>query len=184
MAPQLTVTKGLPARSEEPWIARAINSLPTPDSPSIRIGMLDCAARWPRRMTCRISALLPIRSSKMRRFSTFFFSLVTSPERVPILSALRIETVMRSGLAGLTRKSLAPARMASTAESMPPLAVSTITGKSAMGNAQLCQHVQPVHVGHDEIEQHERNLIAARAGEEIERGLSARRGHDMHAGSR
>ena len=45
IAPQLTVTNGLPARSEEPWIARAISSLPTPDSPSIRIGMLDCAAR-------------------------------------------------------------------------------------------------------------------------------------------
>jgi len=45
IAPQLTLTKGLPARSEQPWMARAISSLPTPDSPSIRMGMADCAAR-------------------------------------------------------------------------------------------------------------------------------------------
>ena len=71
-----------------------------------------------------------MRSSKTSRFSTFFLRRVTSPVSVPSFSALRMETVMRSGLAGLTRKSLAPARMASTAESMPPLAVSTITGSS------------------------------------------------------
>jgi hypothetical protein len=45
MAPQLTVTKGLPFRSPDPWMARAKTSLPTPDSPSIRIGMEDRAAR-------------------------------------------------------------------------------------------------------------------------------------------
>src|SRR5271157_5646170 len=42
-APQLTVTNGLPRRSELPWIARAISSLPTPDSPSMRMGMFDFA---------------------------------------------------------------------------------------------------------------------------------------------
>ena len=35
MAPQLTVTKGLERRSPAPWMARAMSSLPTPDSPSI-----------------------------------------------------------------------------------------------------------------------------------------------------
>ncbi len=44
-APQLTVTNDFPRRSELPWIARAISSLPTPDSPSMRIGMFDFAAR-------------------------------------------------------------------------------------------------------------------------------------------
>ena len=42
--------------------------------------------------------------------------------------ALRIEMVMRSGLAGLTKKSQAPACMALTTVSMPPVEVSTITG--------------------------------------------------------
>ena len=44
MAPQLTATKGLARRSPEPWMARAINSLPMPDSPSIRTGMAEAAA--------------------------------------------------------------------------------------------------------------------------------------------
>ena len=114
----------------------------------------------------------------MRRLSVFFFSCFTSPDSVPILSWLRIETAMRSGLAGLTRKSLAPARMASTAESMPPLAVSTITGRSGLAGAQLGQHFQPAHVGHHQIEQHQRDLVAARAVDEVERGLAAGRGDD------
>ena len=40
MAPQLTVTKGLPARSPMPWMMRAISSLPTPVSPSISTGIV------------------------------------------------------------------------------------------------------------------------------------------------
>ena len=44
MAPQLTATKGLALRSLEPWMARAISSLPTPDSPSINTGMVEAAA--------------------------------------------------------------------------------------------------------------------------------------------
>ncbi len=44
MAPQLTATNGLALRSLEPWIARAISSLPTPDSPSISTGMSEAAA--------------------------------------------------------------------------------------------------------------------------------------------
>ena len=90
---------------------------------------------------------------------------------------------MRSGLAGLTRKSLAPARMASTAESMPPLAVSTITGSSGCVVRSLASTVEPVHVGHDEVEQHQLDLFAARTVDEIERGLAARRGDDVHAGA-
>ena len=38
-------------RSLSPWMARAISSLPTPLSPSIRTGMLEAAARWPSEMT-------------------------------------------------------------------------------------------------------------------------------------
>ena len=146
--------------------------------------MLDCAARWPRRNTCASPATSAIRSSKARRLSAFFFSRVTSPDSVPILSALRMETVMRSGLAGLTRKSLAPARIASTAESMPPLAVSTMTGRSGWLARSFARTVKAVHVGHDEIEQHQRDLIAARTVDQIERGLTARRGHHLHAGAR
>ena len=44
MAPQLTATNGLARRSPEPWMARAISSLPTPDWPSISTGMAEPAA--------------------------------------------------------------------------------------------------------------------------------------------
>ena len=43
MAPQLTEMNGLPARSDAPWMQRAMTSLPTPDSPRIRIGIDDAA---------------------------------------------------------------------------------------------------------------------------------------------
>src|SRR5215467_14282373 len=44
MAPQLTATNGFDLRSPLPWMARANNSLPTPDSPSISTGMIDDAS--------------------------------------------------------------------------------------------------------------------------------------------
>ena len=44
IAPQLTATNGLARRSPEPWMARAISSLPTPDSPSISTGISEAAA--------------------------------------------------------------------------------------------------------------------------------------------
>ena len=128
IAPQFTATKGLPARSDEPCTARAITSLPTPLSPVIRMGMEDLAARSPRRLTMTMAGDDPIRSSKVVRPPVCFFSRSTSPFRAPMESALRIETMIRSGAAGLTKKSLAPACMAETTVSMPPVAVTTITG--------------------------------------------------------
>jgi hypothetical protein len=83
IAPQLTVTKGLPRRSPEPWIARASTSLPTPDSPSISTGMFDLAARSASRITRPMSGLFEVRSLKesepvarrrMRRISSWSWS--------------------------------------------------------------------------------------------------------------
>ena len=44
MAPQFTAMNGFARRSPEPWMARAINSLPTPDSPETSTGIVDAAA--------------------------------------------------------------------------------------------------------------------------------------------
>ena len=66
---------------------------------------------------------------------------------------------------------------------MPPLAVSTMTGSRDWPDA-ASQNFQPVHVGHHQIEQHEGDLVAARPVQEIERGLSAGRGHDLHPAAR
>ena len=75
-----------------------------------------------------MGALSPIRSAKVVRPVTCFFSRSTSLRMSPIERTLRIETMMRSGLAGLTMKSPAPACMALTTVSTPPPAVSTMTG--------------------------------------------------------
>ena len=129
IAPQLTVTKGCPARCDAPWIARAITSLPTPLSPVIRIGILAFAPRSPIATTERIEGAFPIRSSNCNAPSTVFFSRLTSTANVLISSALRRDTIIRSGLAGLTIKSRAPLCIALTTVSIEPLPVSTMTGR-------------------------------------------------------
>ena len=97
MAPQLTVTNGRPARSDAPWMARASNSLPTPLSPVISTGMLEAAARLPMRTTGAIAGAVAIMSSKPIWPAARFFMRTTSVFRFDISSALRIETMIRSG---------------------------------------------------------------------------------------
>ena len=53
IAPQLTATNGFDLRSPLPWMARANNSLPTPDSPSISTGIVEFAAFCAVRITPR-----------------------------------------------------------------------------------------------------------------------------------
>ena len=130
MAPQLTATKGRPARSLSPWMARAIISLPTPDSPSISIGMLDWAPRRPRRSTLAMAGAEAMRSLKLRAPPTFLLSRFTSSVRALTLSRFWTDTLRRSGLTGLTTKSSAPARIALMTVSIEPWAVCTMTGRS------------------------------------------------------
>ena len=129
-APQFTATNGLPARSLLPCTARAIISLPTPLSPRISTGIEDRAARSPRDFTARMGRLSPIRSAKVMVPAWRFFSRSTSPFSEPICRAFWMEMMIRSGEAGLMKKSWAPACMALTTVSTPPVAVSTITGMS------------------------------------------------------
>ena len=62
-------------------------------------------------------------------------------------SALRSETCSRSGLAGLTTKSVAPARIADTTLSMPPWAVCTITGMSRPASRMRASTPRPSRSG-------------------------------------
>ncbi len=79
----------------------------------------------------------------------------------------------RSGEAGLTTKSNAPLRIAVTTVSMPPCAVCTMTGTS-MPRSRMVQHDgHAVHARHDEVEDHDANVAAARPFERGERGLAA-----------
>ena len=128
MAPQFTATNGFARRSPEPWMARAINSLPTPDSPAISTGMFEAAAFSAMRSTACMHGLLVMMSAKPSVPDRLCFMRASSPSSALALSALRRLTCSRSAPTGLTTKSTAPARMAETTLSMPPCAVCTITG--------------------------------------------------------
>ncbi len=67
MAPQLTATNGLARRSPEPWMARAISSLPTPDWPSISTGIAEAAAFSAVRSTACMRGLRVTMSLKVER---------------------------------------------------------------------------------------------------------------------
>ena len=123
----IDATNGLPRRFPEPWIARhqflADAALALDDD-----RMFDFAARSPSSMTRCMAGLRVMMSLKVRVPWTLRLMRVISPSSAFTFIALLIETCSRSGLTGLTKKSLAPARMALTTLSMPPWAVWTMTG--------------------------------------------------------
>jgi hypothetical protein len=82
-------------------MARAISSLPTPDSPSMRIGMLDDAARKPSEITRCMASSRMMRSENVSVPSWRFLMRVISPDSASIFKAERIETSSRSGAGGL-----------------------------------------------------------------------------------
>ena len=163
-APQLTVTKGLPRRSDAPWIARAISSLPTPDSPSISTGMVELRGALAKPNDAR--HLLAFgddvpeaeRCRTLRRLMRRISSSSASTR-----SAFLIETCSRSAPTGLTTKSCAPARIAEITASIEPCAVCTIDGHADLALAHAAEHAHAVEIGHDEIED-----------QEIDRGLARR----------
>ena len=128
MAPQFTAMNGFARRSPEPWMARAINSLPTPDSPETSTGIVDAAAFSAMRSTAAMAGDLVMMSAKPSVPERLCLMRASSPSSALVLSALRRLTCSRSTPTGLTTKSMAPARIADTTLSMPPCAVCTITG--------------------------------------------------------
>ena len=109
-------------------MARAISSLPTPDSPSISTGMSEAAAFSATRSTFCIRALRVMMSRNVSVPARLRFRRWNSVSSALVESALRSETCRRSAPTGLTTKSAAPARIAETTLSIPPCAVCTITG--------------------------------------------------------
>ena len=100
MAPQFTATKGMAARGESSWMARATSSLPVPDSPvRSTVVLVGATLRTWRRTSCsagddptKFSSRKPSASSeRSRRFSR---------ERRSRSSALRRTSTTSSGLKG------------------------------------------------------------------------------------
>ncbi len=147
IAPQLTATNGFDLRSPLPWMARANNSLPTPDSPSISTGMVEAAAFCAVRSTRAMVSLRVMISAKVNRPSRLWRMRCSSPFSALVLSALRSDTCSRSMPTGLTTKSWAPARIADTTLSMPPWAVCTITGMLRPASRILASTPMPSRPG-------------------------------------
>ena len=70
-------------------MARAINSLPTPDSPSISTGMVEAAAFSAMRMHGRMRALRVMMSAKLSVPERLRLMRASSPSSALVLSALR-----------------------------------------------------------------------------------------------
>ena len=107
-AAQLTGTKGLSACGLEKWIARAINSLPVPDSPVITTGLLIIAAPLIFWNTSRIASVWPMmfsnwywpfNSPARRRTSCWVSSKSTVSWRIRSMARMRaVNSSMSKGL--------------------------------------------------------------------------------------
>ena len=154
-------------------MARATSSLPTPDSPSIRIGMLEAAAFCASRMTRSMAGLLVMMSLKLTAPPPARARASPRPPAPRPSARWRSPFCSRSGEAGLTTKSNAPLRIAETTVSMPPCAVCTMTGMRDAALAHRLQHADAVEARHDEIEDDRGDVAAAGAVQRLERRLAA-----------
>ena len=182
MAPQFTAMNGFARRSPEPWMARAINSLPTPDSPETSTGIVDVAAFSAMRSTAAMAGDLVMMSLKPSVPDRLCLMRASSPSSALVLSALRRLTCSRSTPTGLTTKSMAPARMADTTLSMPPCAVCTITGTLIEAWRSRAKHTEPVEVRHHQIENHAIDPRAVGAAEQGQRRIAIVEHHRLVAG--
>ena len=125
IAAQFTLTKGPWAKGLSRWMWAAINSLPVPDSPisNTRASLRAASVAWS--STCRKAGELPTIfgpapiCSLRRRFSS---------RRERCSSAFETPSKTRSRASGFSRKSKAPARVASTASAIVPWPEIMITG--------------------------------------------------------
>ena len=124
-------------------MARASNSLPTPDSPSISTGMLLAAAFLPNAIVRVMASDLVMMWAKEKLPSRRARSALRLDSRVPSFKALRREMVMRSGATGLTKKSTAPNRMAEMTVSSEVWAVWTMTGMAMVSRRSASRTAMP-----------------------------------------
>jgi hypothetical protein len=134
MAAQEMVTKGPAARRLPAWRARATSSLPVPDSPSTSTVASVAATLRTCSRTRRIGSESPTmpEGSRSRAWSASMASARPRSVRAPrrsraISAAFSTRARSTSGGKGFSMKSVAPARMASTAVAMVPWAETTST---------------------------------------------------------
>jgi hypothetical protein len=123
-------------------------------------------------MTRSMAGLRVMRSLNVRaRRSAARHARRVSPSSSSTFSALAIAVCSRSGEAGLTTKSTAPARMAVTDRIDAALRGLDDDRRLDRAFAESFQHVEAIDAGHDQIEDHHMDVAAA--FEPVERGLAA-----------
>ena len=160
MAPQLTATNGFARRSPEPWIARAISSLPTPDWPSISTGMVEAAAFSAVRSTACMRGLRVMMSLKRERAGA-----AALDARELALERARGERVAQRHLQPLGADRLDHEIGRARAHRGDHVVDAAVGGlhdhrHGEAGLAHPREHAEPVEIGHHQIE-HDR--VDARA---------------------
>ena len=135
--------------------------------------MFEAAAFCPSRMTRSMPGPRVMMSRKPSTPAAGRRERRTASSIASTFSALAIAERSRSGDAGLTTKSKAPARIAETTVSMPPCAVCTITGSAIARSAHRFEDAEPVDARHGKVEDDRRDVAAARPVEQVQRRLAA-----------
>jgi hypothetical protein len=181
IAPQFTATNGLARRSPEPWMARAISSLPTPDSPSISTGMSEPVVFSAVRSTCCMRALRVTMSLKLSVPVRLRFNRWNSVSSALTDSALRSETCSRSAPTGFNHeigRAGAHRRHHGVDAAMRGLHDHRI-GQAGIAHAR--EHAVAVEVGHHQVEDDAIDARAVRAGQCRDGRVAAVGGHHLVA---
>ena len=142
--------------------------------------MAEAAAFSAACSTGRMAAERVITSAMVSVPSRLRLSRCNSPASALVASALRNETCSRSGLAGLTTKSVAPARMTDTTLSMPPWAVCTMTGMSRPASRMRASTPRPSRSGITRSSTTQ-SIARVRPGEQADRRVAALGDHGLIA---
>ena len=184
MAPQLTATNGLARRSPEPWMARAISSLPTPERPSISTGMAE---------RCRLFGLA---DHRLHAGATGDDVLERERAGMAALDALNfaLERLGGERVAQRHREPLGAHRLddeidgarAHGGDHIVDAAVGGLHdhrhGEARLADAR--QHAEAVEIGHHEVEHDRVDARAVGAGEQRRRGVAAVDDHRLVACAR
>ncbi len=172
IAPQLTATNGFDLRSPLPWMARANNSLPTPDSPSISTGMVEAAAFCAVRSTPAMASLRVMISAKVSLPSRLCRMRCNSPFSALALSALRKRYLQPLDADRLDHEILGAG--AHRRHHIVDAAMRGLhdDGDIEAGFADFGQHAHAVEAGHHQIEHHGVDRRRVRRGQHGDGGVA------------
>ena len=141
--------KGPAARFELSWTASAASSLPVPLSPVMKTVAIDCATDLILAWTRAIASDDPMKPPKGCAASSGWRGTKGALRRCTGRpdSAFSTAPRKRASSKGFTRNSCAPARIASTALLIDPLAVMTITFVSGRSDSMSCISSSPSRSG-------------------------------------